>query len=36
MEKKPLKFVTVALANKMAHIAFTIPRSKTVYREIPA
>jgi hypothetical protein len=26
----------VALANKMARIAFAILRSKTVYREIPA
>jgi hypothetical protein len=28
--------VAVALANKMARIAFAILRSKTVYREIPA
>jgi hypothetical protein len=26
----------VALANKMARIAFAIPRRKTVYRDIPA
>ena len=36
IEKKPFKLVAVALANKMARIAFAILRSKTVYREIPA
>jgi hypothetical protein len=36
LEKKPFKLVAVALANKMARIAFAIMRGKTVYREIPA
>jgi len=36
IEKKPFNLVAVALANKMAHIAFAILRGKTVYREIPA
>ena len=36
IEKKPFKLVAVALANKMARIAFAILRSTTVYREIPA
>ena len=36
IDKKPFKLVAVALANKMARIAFAILRSKTVYREIPA
>jgi transposase len=36
LDKKPFKLVAVALANKMAHIAFTIMRGKTVYRAIPA
>ena len=36
IEKKPFKLVAVALANKMARIAFAILRSKMVYREIPA
>ena len=36
MEKKPFKLVAVALANKMARIAFAILRGKTIYREIPA
>ena len=36
IEKKPFKLVAVALANKMARIAFAILRSNTVYREIPA
>jgi transposase len=36
LEKKPFKLVAVALANKMARIAFAILRRKTVYREIPA
>ena len=35
IEKKPFKLVAVALANKMARIAFAILRGKTVYREIP-
>ena len=32
----PFKLVAVALANKMARIAFAILRGKTTYREIPA
>jgi transposase len=36
IEKKPFKLVAVALANKMARIAFAIMRGKTIYREIPA
>jgi transposase len=36
IETKPFKLVAVALASKMARIAFAILRSKTVYREIPA
>jgi hypothetical protein len=36
IEKKPFKLVAVALANKMARIAFAILRGNTVYREIPA
>jgi transposase len=36
IEKKPFKLVAVALANKMARIAFAITRGRTVYREIPA
>jgi transposase len=36
LEKKPFKLVAVALANKMARIAFAILRSKTIYREVPA
>jgi transposase len=36
IEKKPFKLVAVALANKMARIAFAILRSKTTYQEIPA
>src|ERR1700678_1310853 len=36
IEKKPFKLVAVALANKMARIAFAILRGKTVYQEIPA
>jgi hypothetical protein len=31
IEKKPLKVVAVALANKMARIAFAILRGKTTY-----
>jgi transposase len=33
IEKKPFKLVAVALANKMARIAFAIMRGKTNYRE---
>ena len=33
LEKKPFKLVAVALANKMARIAFAILRGKTVYRD---
>jgi transposase len=36
IEKKPFNLVAVALANKMARIAFAILRGKTSYREIPA
>jgi transposase len=36
IEKKPFKLVAVALANKMARIAFAILRSKTTDQEIPA
>jgi hypothetical protein len=36
IEKKPFKLVAVALANKMARIAFTVLRGNTIYREIPA
>jgi transposase len=36
IEKEPFKLVAVALANKMARIAFAILRGKTIYREIPA
>ena len=36
IENKPFKLVAVALANKMARIAFAIMRGKTVYRELPA
>ena len=36
MQTKPFKLVAVALANKMARIAFAILRGKTIYREIPA
>jgi transposase len=36
IEKKPFKLVAVALANKMARIAFAVLRDKTVYREVPA
>jgi transposase len=35
IEKKPFKLVAVALANKMARIAFAILWGKTGYREIP-
>jgi transposase len=36
VEHKPFKLVAVALANKMARIAFAILRDKTVYRGVPA
>ena len=40
LERKTVKYkfnlTAVALANKMARIAFAILRSKTVYREITA
>jgi len=36
LENKPFKLVAVALANKMARIAFAILRGRTIYREIPA
>jgi transposase len=36
IEKKPFELVAVALANKMARIAFAIMRGTMVYREIPA
>jgi transposase len=36
VDRKPFKLVAVALANKMARIAFAIMRGATVYREIPA
>ena len=33
IDKKPFNLVAVALANKMARIAFAIMRGKTVYRK---
>jgi len=33
--EKPFKLVAVAVANKMARIAFTTMRGETTYREIP-
>jgi transposase len=36
IEKKPFKLVAVALANKMARLAFAILRDKTTYQGIPA
>ena len=36
IEKKPFKLVAVALANKMARIAFAIMQDKITYREVPA
>ena len=36
IEKKPFKLVAVALANKMARIAFAVMRDKMTYRETPA
>jgi transposase len=35
IEKKPFKLVAVALANKMARIAFAILKAQTSYRGIP-
>ena len=32
METKPFKLVAVALANKMARIAFAIMRGRTIYK----
>ena len=36
MRSKPFKLVAVALANKMAHIAFAIMHGKTTYFAVPA
>jgi transposase len=36
MQTKPFKLVAVALANKMARIAFAIMRGKTTYSAVPA
>ena len=36
IDKKPFKLVAVALANKMARIAFAVMRDKMTYRETPA
>ena len=36
MQTKPFKLVAVALANKMARIAFAIMRGKTTYCAVPA
>lgn len=36
IEKKPFKLVAVALANKLARIAFALMKSQTNYRELPA
>jgi len=36
MQTKPFKLVAVALANKMARIAFAIMRSRTSYSADPA
>ena len=35
-QSKPFKLVAVALANRMARIAFAIMRGKTTYRAVPA
>jgi transposase len=35
MQTKPFKLVAVALANKMARIAFAIMRGKTICRAAP-
>jgi transposase len=36
LQTKPFKLVAVALANKMARIAFAIMRGKTSYSAAPA
>ena len=36
MQSKPFKLVAVALANKIARIAFAIMRGKTTYSAVPA
>jgi transposase len=36
MEKKPAKVVAVALANKMARIAWALMTRGEIYRAIPA
>ena len=36
IQTKPFKLVAVALANKLARIAFAIMRGKTSYQEVPA
>ena len=36
IDKKPFKLVAVALANKMARIAFAVMRDRMTYRETPA
>jgi transposase len=36
MQTKPSKLVAVALANKMARVAFAIMRGKTTYSAAPA
>jgi transposase len=36
MQTKPFKLVAVAIANKMARIAFAIMRGKTTYSAAPA
>jgi transposase len=36
MQTKPFKLVAVALANKLARIAFAIMRRKTIYSAAPA
>ena len=36
MDKKPFKLVAVALANKMARIAFAMLRARTTYNPIAA
>jgi transposase len=36
IEKKPFKLVAVALANKMARIAFAVMKAETSYQGVPA
>jgi transposase len=36
MQTKPFKLVAVALANKLARIAFAIMRGETIYSAAPA